>query len=196
MSRLFGLALALAAASSTASAAPKVAEKGKARVYFPTVVGMRVEFTTTYQGGQSVVHTQEVVAVAERDGVTTVTMARLKTDGTRQGGYTVEGSDEGVRVVAEGETKYDPPVWLVKGPTKPGTTWEVTAADGKSIMTVLGEETVETPAGTFKAVRVNKTYSNGRPGSSEWYAPGLGRVQQQTAGRKLQLTAVTRPKKE
>jgi hypothetical protein len=195
MSRLFGLALVLGT-MSIASAAPKVADKGKAPAYFPTTVGERWVLAVTSEPGNRVTNFEEVVAVAEKGGVTTVTVARLRPDGSRQDEYTVEASADGVCVVAAGERKYDRPTWLVKTPTKLGTQWEVTARDGTAIVyTVVREEKVDTPVGTFKAVRVDTVDATGKPRASEWYAPGRGRVQQVSDGCTVQLTSVTHAKK-
>jgi hypothetical protein len=175
MSRLFALALVLGAACSTASAAPRVADKDKAPLYFPTVVGERWVLSITGGDKQRVTNFEEVLAAAENGGVTTITVARLNPDGTGRDEYTVEASAAGECVVAAGERKYDRPTWLVMTPTKPGTQWEVTARDGTAIVyAVVGEETVETPAGTFKAVRVDNVDSTGKTRASEWYAPGPG----------------------
>jgi hypothetical protein len=141
-----------------------------------------------------------VMAVSEKGGVTTVTVARLNPDGTRKDEYTVESSADGVCVVAANGAKYDRPDWLVKHPTKPGAKWEgsVKKGDGRTvtfIKTVVGEETVETPAGTFKAVRVDTTGPAGASEVSEWFAVGRGRVQQVSDGQTAQLRSVTREKK-
>jgi hypothetical protein len=142
---------------------------------------------------------EEVVAVSEKAGVTTVTVARLKPDGTRQDEYTVEASDQGVCVVAANGVKYERPSWLVKSPTKPGTTWEVQAPSGGGkkatiVMKVGAEELVETSAGTFKAVRVDTEFPAGVVSCSEWFAAGRGRVQQVSDGVTVQLKSVTRKK--
>jgi hypothetical protein len=200
MSRLFGLALVLGAVWSTSSAAPRGIDKDKTPVYFPTVVGERWELSITGGDERRVTNVEEVLAVAEKGGVTTITVARLKPDGSRQDEYTVEASAEGVCVVAAGATRYDRPTWLVKSPTKAGTKWDVPVPKqfdptGALEMRVVGEEKVETPAGTFKAVRVDTVDSTGKTRASEWYAPGRGRVQQVSDGCTVQLTSVTREKK-
>jgi hypothetical protein len=199
MSRTLGLALVLGVVWSNGSAAPKVADKTKAPLYFPTVVGERWVLSITGGDKERVTNCEEVVGVAEKGGVTTVTVARLKPDGTRMDEYTVEASVEGVCVVAAGAKKYERPTWLIKNPTKPGSKWEYTASDGGGgkatyVYTVVGEETVETPAGTFKAVRVDCASPTGAE-HSEWFAPGRGRIQQVSDGCTVQLTSVTNDKK-
>ena len=200
MSRTLSLALVLTYVLSNASAAPKVIDKTKAPLYFPTAVGERWVLSITGGGKPRVTNCEEVVAVAEKGGVTTITVARLKPDGTRMDEYTVEASAEGVCVVAAGEKKYERPTWLIKNPTKPGTKWEVTLPDGGGgkatyVYKVVGEETVETPAGTFKAVRFDCEGPGGTATRSEWFAPGRGRVQQVSNGCTVQLTSVTNDKK-
>jgi len=102
-------------------------------------------------------------------------------------------------VVAAKGAKYDQPDWLVKHPTKPGAKWEGSVKNrGAAVAyakTVVGEETVETPAGTFKAVRVDTTGPAGTPVVSEWFAVGRGRVQQVSDGQTAQLRSFTREKK-
>jgi hypothetical protein len=197
MSRGIISALVLACVWSPTSAAPKVPEKGKAPLYFPTVVGERWVLAVTSGPGNRVTNADEVVAVSEKDGVSTVTVARLKPDGSRLDEYTVEASAEGVCVVAHGDKKYERPNWLVKEPTKPGSRWEAATPGGKVFIYKVGrEEKVETPAGTFQAVRVETVDSTGAVLATEWFAPGRGRVQQVSDGSTVQLTSVTRERKE
>jgi hypothetical protein len=196
VSRTFSLALVVGSVYLPASAAPKVAEKGKAPVFFPTVVGERWVLAVTSDPDNRVTNSDEVLAVAEKGGVTTVTVGRLKPDGTRMDEYTVEASAEGVCVVAHNGKRYEQPGWLIKNPTKPGSKWEVTTSDGKVITHKVGrEEKVETPAGMFQAVRVETLDPTGTVLVTEWFAPGRGRVQQVSDGSTVQLTSVTREKK-
>jgi|GEM_PF-5280401 len=55
------------------------------------------------------------------------------------------------------------------------------------VRTVVGEEEVVTPAGTFKAVRVDTEYPKGTCWSKVWYAPGRGAVKTEQGGREIVL---------
>lgn len=180
---------------AAAAAAPRPKDPPRPPVYFPTTVGERWVMAVAGPAGARVTNFEEVVAAGEKDGVTTVTVARLNPDGTRKDEYTVESSADGVCVVAANGARCDRPDWLVRHPTKPGTKWEVAVGAATYVFTVVGEETVETPAGTFKAVRVDTTGPAGTPGVSEWFAVGRGRVQQVSDGQTVRLQPVTRVKK-
>jgi len=194
-------AVALGLAVHGSGAAPRPKGAPPPAPYFPTRVGEQWVLGFEEPHGTNMAPLV-VTAAAEKDGVTTVTVANLNRDGGRDPGFTVEASDKGVCVVADSRGKVDPPQWQVKLPAKAGTKWEVPipGRGGKpEVMarTVAGEEEVVTPAGTFKAVRVEVEYPSGTAWTTEWWAPGRGKVKQRSAGAAvaLVLKEVVPPKK-
>ena len=201
MRRFIGLGLLLPLTVVSALAAPRPKGAPPPAPYFPTRVGEQWVLGFEEPHGTNMAPLV-VTAAAERDGVTTVTVANVNRDGGRDPGFTVEVSDKGVCVVANPRGKVDPPQWLVKLPAKAGDKWEVPIAGrgGKPeamVRTVAGEEEVVTPAGTFKAVRVEVEYPPGTAWTTEWWAPGRGEVKQLSAGAAvaLVLKGVVPPKK-
>jgi len=81
MTRVVGLGLALGVIVAGAPAAPRPADPPKTPVYFPTTVGDRWVMAVAGPAGPRVTNVEEVVAVSEKGGVTTVTVARLNPDG-------------------------------------------------------------------------------------------------------------------
>src|SRR4051794_18627414 len=125
-----------------------------------------------------------VVAEAERkDGALRLTTAEVGADGTHARTVTYEVTKAAVCRVAEDGKPLPAADCLLKLPPTPGAKWEqpMFAPDGTrltetAVRTVVGEEEVETPAGKFKAVRVDTEFPAGRPWSKAWYAPGRGVV--------------------
>jgi hypothetical protein len=110
------------------------------------------------------------------DAVFTVTDVRNKDEETL---VTLEGSTQGKRTLletlsvtptevlcvatgADGKSKFEPPLPILRYPAQPGEQWEwagiVTQKDkeyaAQATITIRGRETVTTPAGTFNAVSV------------------------------------------
>src|SRR3954466_2887889 len=131
MTRAIGLVLALATFGTGTLAAPRPADKSEAPIYFPMLVGERWVMAISGPGQDRVTNREEVIAVSKKGGVTTITVARLKEDGSKQDEYTVEASAEGVCGVAADNKKYEEPTWLIKSPSKPGSTWEHKVSDGR-----------------------------------------------------------------
>jgi hypothetical protein len=177
---LFGTCL-LAAPRPKAAPAP---------IYYPSTVGDRrcLELVSAPQAGLA--SFEEVVAVSEKDGLKTITMARQDRGDDTKHEFTVEASADGVCIVAYGAKRLTDPDWLVK--TQPEATWKVVGLDKPSRKKVVGEEEIETPAGKFKAIRVVTEYPTGVPVATEWFAPGRGLVQQVYGERVAQLTSFTR----
>ena len=68
------------------------------------------------------------------------------------------------------------PECLLKLPHKDGQEWEVDlgpANGGTAKLTAVGRETVETPAGRFDAIRVERVGGNA---ATYWFAEGIGLV--------------------
>lgn len=84
---------------------------------------------------------------------------------------------------------------MLKLPAKRGLTWEVPVRNGSGkrvgsggSKTVVGEEEVATPAGKFMAVRVEFGPGEGvQPWSTEWWAPGRGKVKDDNGGSGIVL---------
>jgi len=93
-----------------------------------------------------------------------------------------------------------PPAWELREGGKKGTKWESTERHFRSDVTVVysaeGAETIEVPAGRFRAVRIDAVYEyrGVRIRRSRWYAPGIGLVKETGAGLELQLKSFTRGK--
>jgi hypothetical protein len=140
-----------------------------------------------------------VVTEAERkDGALRVTTAEVGADGKPARTVTYEVTKAAVCRVAEDGKPLPAPDCLLKLPPTPGSKWEqpMFAPDGTrqaetAVRTVVGEEEVETPAGKFKAVRVDTEYPVGRPWSKVWYAPGRGVVMTAFGGSAFKLKSFT-----
>jgi len=140
-----------------------------------------------------------VVTEAERkDGALRVTTAEVGADGKPARTVTYEVTKAAVCRVAEDGKPLPAPDCLLKLPPTPGAKWEqpMFAPDGTrqadtAVRTVVGEEEVETPAGKFKAVRVDTEYPAGRPWSKAWYAPGRGVVMTDFGGSAFKLKSFT-----
>lgn len=185
MSRLAALATTAVASLVTLGAPkPKTDPPG---LYFPTAVGDQWKVILVSPVVPEQANVQVVKAVETAGGVTTVTVESLPSDGKPATTYVVEVSDRGVCVINRKEKQLDPPQWILKLPAKPGTRWEapMLGREGKPVRTeyrtISGEEEVETPAGKFKAVRVEVRHqADGEPYETEWHAVGWGRVRIQT----------------
>ncbi len=106
--------------------------------------------------------------------------------------YTI--SDEGLFAVKRAYrnktlfTNFNPPEPMLKFPLEKGKKWEWQGqifknTSGKFSFEVIGEEEVITPAGTFKAIRVDMkgTASDGSSvESSKWYVEGVGVVKEES----------------
>jgi hypothetical protein len=94
--------------------------------------------------------------------------------------------------VSVGGSVYDPPKRLLKLPVREGETWEWADAAGrgrpspKCKYTTVREEEVETPAGKFRAVRVEMDSETGGAvlRTTYWHTPGAGLVKIVSRDRK------------
>jgi len=95
------------------------------------------------------------------------------------------------------ELRYDPPVLRIKLPYREGDTWEATVNQFGMPMTTslqsIGSEPVQTPAGTFDAIKIRSSMNvpgQGPMTSIIWYADGVGPVRQvmQMAGQEITVT--------
>jgi hypothetical protein len=176
MFRVF-LALALA---SAAVAAPGT--KTRPVFYFPTAPGDKLVYARPDDDKHTEV-TETVEKAEAKDGGVLVTMRRAPGGQTRK----VLVTETSVQVLSESGKDCDPPITLLKVPAKPGDEWDSTPKAAKlGTVTghkskVLGEDEIEVPAGTYKAIRVDSviSLSGERHTLSEWYAPGVGLVKRQ-----------------
>lgn len=95
----------------------------------------------------------------------------------REEGLALVGKEVGGRLIElEGEA------WLLKTPIRPGASWssEVSASGISHEVegTVVGMETVDTPAGRFEAVNVRMKQSGSH--IDRWFVRGIGLVQEET----------------
>jgi hypothetical protein len=164
------------------SAAPRGKEPQKGRLYFPTTVGEQWILGHDAEDGTNM-DPMVVLSADESNGVMTVIAANIRKDGTVGQAMAWEVSEKGVFLVADKSVKLDPPQWLLKLPAKPGLKWEVPltgTVEPVMVRTVAGEEKVETPAGTYQAIRIDAEYPAGKPWVTEWWAAGRGKVRVQS----------------
>jgi hypothetical protein len=167
-------------------------------LYYPVRVGdesvMAVVGDRGAVGGET--SPWRVTESTTADGVTTVTVADVMPDGQLGHTHKLQVSGKGVCVVERSGKKVDPPVWSLKLPARPGDSWEVPQEQAKGKLIVLtkrvaGEEEIETPAGKFRAIRVDVGGAPGAPYYSEWHAPGRGCVKIGTERSALALKSFT-----
>jgi hypothetical protein len=148
--------------------------------YLPTAVGDTRVFEVTDRGKTREV-VERVTTVDQKGGLIVVGFSREGGD-PASSRYAV--SADGVFKVSVDELTYDPPHPILKLPLKGGETWEWTEKDRlerpifKYKCTTGNEEEVKTPAGPFRAVRVEKECeSNGAVlRTTYWHARGAGLV--------------------
>ncbi len=173
--RLTAIAL-LTTSLALAAPAPKDA---KAPLYYTTRVGDKFVWECRTTDGVTE-GTVTITAVEKTADGWLVSETQPMGKGTLTSKLLV--SEKGLAVVSVGKKVYDAPRPLLPLPAKPGHTWEGHVEPGgpllKSVNKIVGEEKVEVPAGTFKAVRINAvvTFDTCEATTSRWYAPGVGLV--------------------
>jgi hypothetical protein len=181
--------------------APRPKVDDKPVLYYSTTVGD--QWVLTLGTGKDAIETpmKEVVEVDWKGGTAHVTFVTINKDKTRGTPITFEVSDQGVYWVANEGTPLNKPWCYLKLPAKRGDKWEntVAGANGNPVVTaytVIGEEEVETPAGKFKAVKVEMEAESGKVRRTDWWAPGVGLVKHDDGSpRQLVLTSFTAAKK-
>ena len=180
---LFAVALAVVPSAVPVTAAPVPKHLfPKDVLFFPTQVG--AEWVYDDNGYKYVFVVKEVT---EKDGAKLVEVHVRHHDGKgTQHSYTVEVTKTGVREVSNANRRIDPPTPLVKWPCKKDDTWETMfKLDGEYradyAFRCAGFEEVKVPAGTFQALRVEKTSADPLTGKTiqtitTWYAPDIGPV--------------------
>jgi hypothetical protein len=131
------------------------------------------------QKGRTYEVTERVVAVEHKRGMTVVSFTRDEGEPVE---YQYGASADGVFRLRAGEVVDDPPHRLLKLPAREGETWEWeprAGLDMKHKYTTGKAEEVETPAGTFKATRVEVEVEDGGAvlRKTYWHAPEAGIVE-------------------
>jgi hypothetical protein len=171
----------LLVATGVAGSAPKLKDL-PAGDYFPTTVGDRWVIEMQYKT-HTVEYTEVVTGVDKKDGGLVVSVGR-EVDG-KLGSYSsdVRVTDKGLFRITLLGTVYDEPYCILKLPLKPGESWTTQVkSDGQVTSTfkykAIEEETVEVPAGKFKAFRIEVDIdSRGQPAKSViWYNARVGAV--------------------
>ena len=172
-------------------AAPAAKEKEAAVLYFPVAEGAkRVMEASAGKAGfaTKAFETIETVSKVEKatDGKYRVTVER-ESKGTTFGAVYEVSADGLSRVGTPGPGLVEPVV-LLKLPAKPGDTWK----SGGGTATLGKEETVEVPAGKYKAVPVIVEQDRGGQPvkTTAWYAPGVGMVKSVTTANGFDTTYV------
>jgi hypothetical protein len=156
-------------ATFAAPAAPALKSKGAA-LYYPTTVGAR--WVYEYRGIES---TCVVTRIEEKEGVFLVDVAEVS-DKRETPSQQMRVSGEGVLRLSIAGTTLQNPECLLKLPHKDGQEWEVDQGakfEGIAKLTAVRRETVETPAGKFEAIRVERVGGNA---ATYWFVEGIGLV--------------------
>jgi hypothetical protein len=188
------LALAMAMFLSAAGSAPRPKAEDKPVPFVPTTP----EDAWVVVSPKGVARSWVVTEAERKEGALLVTTAEVGADGKHARTVTYEVTAATVCRVAEDGKPLPAPDCLLKLPPTPGAKWEqpMFAPDGTrlaetAVRKVVGEEEVETPAGKFKAVRVDMEYPAGRPWSKSWYAQGRGVVMTDFGGSAFKLKSFT-----
>jgi hypothetical protein len=207
MSRKWSRPLSAAALIACALALPAIGQKSGASDYWPLKAGNSWTLETAVMGQKN----EQILAVKsvtpEKNGSLvelTYTNPRFKREIQKEI-YRVDKT--GVYRVAYGPNamhKVTPPAPVLLYPLSAGKKWkwEGMVHTSPMIMTcaVSGPETIETPAGKFKALKIHtvlRLKSGAEPDKEAdmWVAPGVGMVQRRSGGRGMvadqQLTRYT-----
>src|SRR5262245_2542787 len=135
-----------------ALAAPAPRERPRGPTYAPTAVGDRLVYD---RFGTEVT---ETVTRVDENGPARVLTLEAKSAGRETIGPRMLGVvPDGVFWIAE-SGPFAPPRWLVRLPAVAGTKWEYEVGNKTGTSVLAGEEEVEVPAGTYKAVRVDSEH--------------------------------------
>lgn len=199
MSRLLVLSFLvsfIALAALSAAPVPKHLMSKDDSVCCPTRVGDRLVHDL---GGRELV--EVVTKVEKTDSGLAVTFEWVGENGAHTAGEIVIASDRGLQVVEYAGQKMQPPLWNLKLPHRDGNRWSETWNPGNQTwhLQTSGWEEVKVPAGTFQAIKVERTeVSNqlgGMTGSTTyWYAPGIGCIKWSSDGRSRVLKSITHDK--
>jgi len=180
MSRYLAACVILASIG-LAGAAPRLKD-APGGDYYPATVGDRWVTEMQYKSGTSE-YTEVVTAVEKKDGALIVTVGREANGKLLPQTSDVRVTDKGIFRVSLLGTVYDAPYCILKLPLKPGESWtSQVSSDGTVTSTfkykAIKEETVEVPAGKFKAFRIEVDIdSRGQPAKSViWYDARVGAI--------------------
>jgi hypothetical protein len=164
----FAAAALVLAWALLAPAAPALKDKGPAP-YYPTVVGDRWTYAST--SGEN---TFVVSEVEKKDGTLLVDVATVQ-DGHESRVQRMRVSPDGVFRLSVRATTYAEPECLLKLPHKDGQEWgfDLGMGNGAATLTAVRRESVETPAGKFDCIRVERV---GGSGATYWFAERVGLV--------------------
>jgi hypothetical protein len=183
---LAAVAAALVGSSNPTPAAPvpKHLMPKEEPFCYPTHVGDRHE---------SVINDCTIVCVVTKvektpDGLLVQTEDEAG-DGTRSHCQTVILSASGIKVIEYSGKKLETPFWWVKLPHGENNTWtDVWSSQTRNWKTV-GWEPVTVPAGTFRAIRVERDDGPGVRTTTYWFAPGMGCIKWSSDGSGREMTA-------
>ncbi|MDB5311144.1 MAG: hypothetical protein JWO38_5346, partial [Gemmataceae bacterium] len=134
--------------------------------------------------------TYMVTDVREEGGSKHVSVA-VEEEGKNRLVEKVRISPDGVFLIERSQSRFDPPVCLLKLPVKPGEEWETlcafSAVEWRFKHTVMEPEWVTVPAGRFKAIRVLENMQVASGGAelwptTHWYVAEMGCVKSTTLG--------------
>jgi hypothetical protein len=169
MARWLPSLLTSALALSVAPAAPALKDKGPV-YYWPATVGHRWVLKTGAREETYVISRAE-----QHDGALVVDVAIVRDD-REQPAQQMRLSADGVfRLSVAGQARATPEL-LLKLPHKDGQKWEFDLGGGHggpSTLSAVRREQVETPAGRFDAIRVER---EGGHAATYWFVAGVGLV--------------------
>ena len=175
-------------ALSAAPAAPALKDKTPA-YYWPATVGHR---WVLQSGGRE--ETFVITRAEQRDGALVVDVAIVR-DGREDPTQQMRLSPEGIFRLSVGGQKYPAPECLLKLPHKDGQEWTFDPGPGhgaSATLTAVRREAVETPAGRFDCIRVERVGGNA---ATYWFAEGVGLVKVGYGGGEQVLKSYTPGKK-
>lgn len=164
--------------------------KDDVSLYYPHRAGDEWTYWITVQRGESVGGGEITARITREEnvnGVKCTVMESFRGDKLLTGNYYRVTNYEVImyRQVHLGEkpVDFDPPSVILKSSPQKGQKWinpsKLNGFDTK--FTVLGEEKIETPAGKFRAWKIESRTDYSRTEyvqSLNWYAPGVGLVKQ------------------
>jgi hypothetical protein len=176
-----GVCLLLSATLSSATER-RYGDKGtKAPNYYPLQVGNTWHFKVTVMG-QTIT---AISRIAKIETIDNVALARLEASimDNIVASEHLRVTEEGVFRYRSNGQEFSPPLCFLKYPVKPGAKWEGEYKVGNETTKYLAEtqeETVEVPAGKFKAIKVTmRLESMGQVvHTSYWFVPDVGFVKQ------------------
>jgi hypothetical protein len=158
---------------SAGMAAPAPRDRPAGPIYAPIAVGDRLVYEAS---GKEI--TEKVTTVTQEGRARVVTIESTTTGPEAIGGTILLVAPDGLFHVAMAGPGA-PPHCLIRLPASAGTKWDYKLGSVKGTSIVFGEEEVEVPAGTFKALRVDSEHPgpDGRTVRySIWYVAGVGMV--------------------